>query len=243
MNCVKNDKEDVHMNIAIILSGGQGTRLGGSIPKQYMEVEGKPIIAFSLRTFEEHRQVDAIVVVAAEEWKTFIKDLVDREQVKKFAGFADAGSSRQHSILNGLRKAYEIGAADSDKVIIHDAARPNVTDAIIEACIDGLTEADGVMPALPLKDTVYMSEDGRMIQSLLNRDFLYAGQAPESFALGKYYAIQKDMTEEDLGKVRGSSEVAFRNKLKVNIVPGDEHNYKITTMTDLNKFKSEMEDK
>lgn len=88
-----------------------------------------------------------------------------------------------------------------------------------------------------------MSEDGRMIQSLLNRDFLYAGQAPESFALGKYYAIQKDMTEEDLGKVRGSSEVAFRNKLKVKIVPGDEHNYKITSMTDLNKFKSEMEDK
>ena len=77
MNCVKYDKGDVHMNIAIILSGGQGTRLGGSIPKQYMEVAGKPIISFSLKTFEEHRQVDAIVVVAAEEWKTFIKDLIN----------------------------------------------------------------------------------------------------------------------------------------------------------------------
>ncbi len=231
------------MNIAIILSGGQGTRLGGNIPKQYMEVAGKPIIAFSLRTFEEHRQIDAIVVVAAEEWKAFIKNWVDHEQINKFVGFADAGSSRQHSILNGLKKAYEIGAVDSDQVIIHDAARPNVTEAIIEACIDGLSEADGVMPALPLKDTVYMSEDGKMIQSLLNRDFLYAGQAPESFILGKYFAVQKDMNEEELDKVRGSSEVAFQNNLKVKIASGDEHNYKITTMTDLHKFKSEKEDK
>lgn len=231
------------INIAIILSGGQSTRLGGNIPKQYMEVAGKPIIAFSLRTFEEHRQIDAIVVVAAEEWKAFIKNWVDHEQINKFVGFADAGSSRQHSILNGLKKAYEIGAVDSDQVIIHDAARPNVTEAIIEACIDGLSEADGVMPALPLKDTVYMSEDGKMIQSLLNRDFLYAGQAPESFILGKYFAVQKDMNEEELDKVRGSSEVAFQNNLKVKIASGDEHNYKITTMTDLHKFKSEKEDK
>ncbi len=231
------------MNIAIILSGGQGTRLGGNIPKQYMEVASKPIIAFSLRTFEAHRQIDAIVVVAAEEWKAFIKNWVDHEQINKFVGFADAGSSRQHSILNGLKKAYEIGAVDSDQVIIHDAARPNVTEAIIEACIDGLSEADGVMPALPLKDTVYMSEDGKMIQSLLNRDFLYAGQAPESFILGKYFAVQKDMNEEELDKVRGSSEVAFQNNLKVKIASGDEHNYKITTMTDLHKFKSEKEDK
>lgn len=231
------------MNTAIVLSGGQGTRLGENIPKQYLKVAGKPIILYSLTTLDKHEKIDSIIIVATKEWRTFIKQWIDSEKIIKFAGFADAGLSRQHSILNGMKKAYEIGATNFDKVIIHDAARPNVSDKIITECLDGLKEADGVMPALPLKDTVYMSEDGKMVQSLLNRDLLYAGQAPESFLLGKYYSIQKNMKEEELGTVRGSSEIAFRNGLSIKIISGDEHNYKITTRADLDKFKREMENK
>ena len=229
------------MNIAIILSGGNGTRLGGDIPKQYIMVAGKPIITYALRTFNEHEKVDGIVIVVAEEWKELLSEWIEKEEVTKFIGFAVAGSSRQQSIVNGMEKVYELGAKDEDSIIIHDAARPNISAEAISCCIEALSQADGVMPALPIKDTVYLSENGKNIKSLLNRDHLFAGQAPESFKLGKYYVIQKDMSSEELCKVRGSSEIAFQHGLSISIVQGDEHNYKITTMADLDKFKREME--
>lgn len=229
------------MNFAIILSGGKGVRLGGNIPKQYLKVADKPIIAYALRVFNENENINSIIVVAATEWQELIRECLQNENITKFKGFANAGSSRQQSILNGMKKAYEMGADDSDKIIIHDAARPNVTATTIADCFDGLKEADGVMPALPLKDTVYLSENGESIQSLLNRDHLYAGQAPEAFVLGKYFGIQEDMSEDELSQVRGSSEIAFKEGLYVKIISGDEHNYKITTMADLNKFKKERE--
>lgn len=229
------------MNIAIILAGGTGTRLGADIPKQYIEVLGKPIISYCLDKFERHRQIDNIVIVASEMWQDYIMTWVKKDCLTKFSCFAPAGSSRQHSIVNGLIKAQSIGATQNDNVIIHDAARPNVSETIISQCIEGLSCYDGVMPVLSVKDTIYLSEDGEKITSLLNRDQLYAGQAPESFKYGKYYEINNGMTENDLSKIRGSSEIAYRYGLKIHMIQGDEHNYKITTKEDMKKFIKEME--
>lgn len=223
------------MNTAIILAGGTGTRLGGNIPKQYLEVGGKPVITYCLEKFESNTAIDEIVIVAADDWKKFITD--NMKNISKFRCFAPAGDSRQHSIVNGLKAANP----NTSNVIIHDAARPNVSDETITECINGLKDYDGVMPVLPVKDTIYFSETGEAISSLLNRDQLFAGQAPESFRYDRYLAIHQNMTVEDLGKVRGSSEIAFRNGLKIKMIKGDEHNYKITTMVDLDKFKSEVE--
>ena len=231
------------MNIAIILAGGTGSRLGGDIPKQYIEVSGKPIISYCLDKFENHTQIDNIVIVASEIWQDYIMSWIEKDNLSKFAGFAPAGSSRQHSIVNGMIKAKSIGAVADDNIIIHDAARPNVSERIISQCMDKLSEYDGAMPVLPVKDTIYLSENGENITSLLNRDQLYAGQAPESFKYGKYLESHNGMTEEDLSKVRGSSEIAYRHGLKICMIPGDECNYKITTKEDLNKFVREMEER
>jgi len=225
------------MNTAIILAGGTGTRLGADIPKQYIEVKGKPIISYCLRKFEENLNIDSIVIVAAKDWQTYIIEQIKKEDIIKFTGFAEAGSSRQHSIVNGI-KAID---ATEGKIIIHDAARPNVSDQTISLCMSGLDEADGVMPVLPVKDTVYYSETGDQISSLLNRDKLFAGQAPESFNLEKYRRIHESLTETDLSLIRGSSEIAYNNGLKVKLIAGDEHNYKITTVADLEKFRAEIE--
>lgn len=224
------------MNIAIILAGGTGVRLGGCLPKQYIEVCGKPVLLYCLEKFERHARIDKIIIVAAEEWQAVISGWVERTGVGKFSGFAPAGSSRQHSIVNGLRKAQQLGAAEQDAVIIHDAARPNVSQQQISQCLDSLCDYDGAMPVLPVKDTVYLSENGEQITSLLNRDALYAGQAPEAFRFGRYLAIHTGMTETELALVRGSSEIAYRKGFKIRLFPGDEHNYKITTAEDLDKF-------
>ena len=229
------------MNIAIILAGGTGSRMGGEIPKQYIEVSGKPVFSYCLKIFQTHKRIDAIVIVAAKNWQDYITKWVNNENISKFQGFAQAGSSRQHSIVNGIIKAKEIGAKGNDVVIIHDAARPCVSDRLISECIEQLDCYDGVMPVLPVKDTIYLSTDRTSIASLLDRDQLFAGQSPESFLFNKYLAIHNGMNEEQLSLVRGSSEIAFRNGLRIKLINGDEHNYKITTMADLEKFKSEVE--
>ena len=228
------------MNIAIILSGGTGTRLGYKIPKQYIEINKKPIIQHCIETFERNTKTDQIVVVAATEWQAYIDEIIKKQNITKFFSFAEAGSSRQHSIVNGLEVIYKANFQGKVNVIIHDAARPNLTNETINKCYDGLLEADGVMPVLPVKDTMYLSEDGKTIKSLLNRDQLFGGQAPESFDFEKYYKMHAGLTEQELSLVRGSSEIAYRNGLKMLLIAGDEHNYKITTESDLEKFKMEI---
>ncbi len=169
------------MNVALILAGGTGSRLGADVPKQYLEVAGRPIIAYCLETMTEYDGIDAIQIVAEEMWRPLIRKWAG----EKLKGFSKPGRNRQMSILNGLEdiKAY---ASDEAVVLIHDAARPLVSPQTIAACIGGCAEHEGVMPALPMKDTVYYGVSGR-IDALLDRSRVIAGQAPEAFRLSRYY--------------------------------------------------------
>lgn len=228
------------MNIAIILAGGVGSRMKTlQRPKQYIEVNGRPIINYCLRTFEAHGEIDDIYIVADESWQDYITEWMKRDGITKFRGFAPAGKSRQHSIYNGLI-ACEHSADEDSVVVIHDAARPFVTKEIISECIAGAEELDGAMPVITIKDTVYRSQDGKRINSLLERSELFAGQAPESFRYGKYRAIHDAATDEELMNTRGSSEIAYRNGMEIRLFPGAEKNFKITTMEDLTNFEAEL---
>ena len=195
---------------------------------------------YCMRTFQRCAAVDSIILVAEAAWRDYLTGWMKREGVFKFSAFAPAGSSRQHSIRNGLLAAQEAGGKAEDIVIIHDAARPNVSERLILDCVEQLERADGVMPVLPVKDTIYFSRSGKAIDSLLNRDFLYAGQTPESFRLGQYLSLHLGLSEDELALIRGSNEIAYRANLKIAMTPGDERNYKITTVADLKKFEKEM---
>ena len=229
------------MNFALILAGGRSIRLGGNIPKQYLEAGKKPIIVYCLEKFEIEQSISQIIIVAAKEWHNAIQEWVNKYNISKFKAFAAAGSSRQHSIVNGMNKAIELGGKTDDNIIIHDAARPNISLKLIRDCCNGLKVYDGIMPVLPIKDATYLSKDGKHISSLLNRNYLFRGQAPEGFILGKYYALHIGMSEHDLETIYGSSEIAYKKGLNIGLIPGDEHNYKITTMADLEKFRLEIE--
>ncbi|MBP3505371.1 MAG: 2-C-methyl-D-erythritol 4-phosphate cytidylyltransferase [Lachnospiraceae bacterium] len=226
------------MNIALILAGGSGTRLGGDIPKQYVKVGGKMIISYCLAVFGIHPQIEAIQIVAHREWQEEISRAMPHTVTEKFKGFSEPGENRQLSIYNGLQDIVRY-AAGKDVVIVHDAARPLVSEAMLSACIDACTAHDGVLPVLPMKDTVYLG-DGRRITSLLDRSAVYAGQAPEAFVLGKYYEANQRLLPDKILEINGSTEPAIMAGMDIAMIPGDESNFKITTKTDLERFAQQI---
>jgi 2-C-methyl-D-erythritol 4-phosphate cytidylyltransferase len=225
------------MNIALLLSGGTGSRLGADIPKQYIEVEGKMILSYCLETIGLHNYIDAIQIVADPAWQDCIREsAAGQEWSDKLRGFSVPGNTRQLSILNGLQDIRGYAGAE-DIVLIHDAARPCLKQETITACIDAAKEHDGALPVLPMKDTVYFSEDGLRISSLLKRSCVFAGQAPEAFRLEKYIQASRALLPDKILLINGSTEPAVMAGMDIAVIPGDEGNFKITTETDLNRFR------
>lgn len=230
------------MNVALVLSGGTGTRVGGDIPKQYIEAGGRMLIAFCLDMFIRHERVDAVWIVAARGWKDKILSELERCGIdsKAVRGFSLPGDTRQLSILNGLRDIDAFARTEypgeDPVVIIHDAARPNLTSDYLDKCIDAMEGYDGVMPVLPMKDTVYYSESGKSVDRLLDRSCIYAGQAPELYRLHAYLKANEDLLPDKILAINGSTEPAVMASLKVAMIPGDENNYKVTTKKDLERF-------
>lgn len=257
------------MNIAVILAGGTGTRLGGDIPKQYIEIEGKPVIGYCLDIFFRHPSIDAVQIVAEECWRKYIlnyinntENTIGKNNVKsagensnkstdekkagiaaamsyKWRGFSAPGLNRQLSIYNALEDCLNY-ALPTDYVLIHDAARPLVSGACISACFEAVKTHDGVLPVLPMKDTVYFSEDKKRVSSLLKRESIFAGQAPEAFRLGKYYEANRALLPDRIRMVNGSTEPAILAGLDVLMIDGDEDNFKITTAQDLERFRQKL---
>lgn len=236
------------MNIALILSGGTGARLGADIPKQYIKINERMIISYCLETFCRCDAIDAIWVVANADWhETINKEMQSigagnptaselQENERKLKGFSQPGETRQLSIYNGLKDIAEF-ASEDDIVIIHDAARPLVTEMAIKELLAQATAHDGAIPVLPMKDTVYFSEDGQRITSLLERKCVFAGQAPESFKFGKYYEANKSLLPDEIYRINGSTEPAILAGLDIAMIAGDENNFKITTKQDLVRFE------
>ncbi len=229
------------MNIALILSGGTGTRMGLDTPKQYIEAGNRPIIAYCIEVLARHSGISAIQIVADSHWYDLIRDCINKYDLQsKFKGFSEPGANRQLSILNGL-KDIAMYADEEDRVLIHDAARPMLTMKLISECLNAVNGHDGVLPVLPMKDTVYLSEDGKTVGELLDRSRVYAGQAPEVFVLGKYLNANQRLLPDAIMSINGSTEPAVMAGMDIAMIPGDEANYKITTMADLSRFRAYIE--
>lgn len=233
------------MNIALVLSGGTGSRLGADIPKQYLEVNKKPIIAYCLETLSKSPDIDGIQIVADTAWQAQIQVwLGASDPGGKFRGFSLPGKTRQLSIYNGLESIRQY-ASDTDAVLIHDAARPLLSQDLIHRCFiamqnstaEGGLATHGVMPVLPMKDTVYCSEDGKHISKLLDRKTIFAGQAPEVFPIGPYWDANVRLLPEEILAINGSTEPAILAGLDMVMIPGEEQNFKITTTADLERFQ------
>ena len=228
------------MNIAIILAGGIGSRLGSVIPKQYIEINGKPVIGYCLDKFLENSSVDTIHIVADTVWHDCLKKYIENSKfIAKWKGFSKPGPNRQYSILYALEDILKYASSD-DYVMIHDAVRPLINSRFITSCFENVKGHDGLIHVLYMKDTVYYSEDGSRISSLLKRESVVAGQAPEVFLLGKYYEANKVLIPDKILSINGSTEPAILADMDIIMVEGDEENFKITTKEDLERFKQKI---
>ncbi len=224
------------MNIAVILAGGTGTRLGGDIPKQYLNVAGQPVIRYCLELCFGCEEIDAVQVVADMGWRDLISSCLPPDHRQKWKGFSEPGETRQLSVWNGLTEAARY-AKENDVVLIHDAARPMLSMGLLQRCLRSVQGHDGAIPVLPMKDTVYYSEDGKKVSQLLKRSSIYAGQAPEAFRFGKYYEANLRLLPDKIKDINGSTEPAVMAGLDIVMINGEESNFKITTKEDLQRFQ------
>lgn len=228
------------MVYGMILSGGVGTRMqSANLPKQYIEVNGRPILMYTMVPFDESEKIDHIVVVANPEWHDQIRAWVAYYGIRTPVTLATNGENRQDSILSGLRACAAIQpAAQGDKVIIHDAVRPFVDTRIIGDCVDILDTCDCCLTAIPDNDTTYVSLDGKTIHKRANRDELVLGQTPEGFNFPLYLALNEAATPEELAALRGSSELPFMKGYPIHFVTGSPLNFKLTRPDDMTLFQA-----
>ncbi|WP_306535682.1 2-C-methyl-D-erythritol 4-phosphate cytidylyltransferase [Geobacter sp.] len=216
---------------ALIPAAGMGKRMEASINKQYLLLDGMPILARTLEVFERSPLVDGIfVVIPADEIPFCREQVVKRHGFTKVRSIVAGGAERQQSVLNGLR-AMEGTAGEDDVVLIHDGVRPFVTEDILSRATAVARENDGALVAVPAKDTVKMVENG-IITATPPRETLWLAQTPQAF---RYGIIRAAHEVADAERFLGTDDAMLVERLgrQVRIVVGDYRNIKITTPEDM----------
>lgn len=226
------------MNIALILAGGKGTRMGMvDQPKQFIDIYGKPIVIHTMEAFDVHEDIDAIAIVCLKEWHDDIRIWTRKYELNKVKWIVEGGETRQQSVFNGL-KAIEDDISPDDIVVIHDAARPLISHRIISDNIEEAKRFGAVDTVIPSADTIIQSKDDNIISSIPVRKELYLGQTPQSFKYSIIWEAHKNASEETLKIATDDCRLVLSYGMDVHLVNGDKLNFKITTMEDLLLLKS-----
>ena len=223
-----------NMNIAIIFAGGSGTRMKThGLPKQFLKVDGKPIIIKTLENFEKNKNIDKIYIACKEDWIDYLKEEIENYHISKVAKIVPGGESGQDSIYNGLKAASDENPKDSI-VLIHDGVRPFITQELINNNIEDVKKYGSSITSTPCFETAIISEDGKMVEEVPNRDVMYTAQAPQCFYLGRIMEVHEKVrkTEEKYSGVVDSCNLMRKNGYDVHITIGNRNNIKVTTPTD-----------
>lgn len=218
------------MNIALILAGGKGLRMGAALPKQFLPLSGKPILLHSIETFEAHREIDKILVVTPEEELSKTESILKKQAFHKIIGVISGGKTRQESSYCGLCYLEQLFSPE-DIVLIHDAARPLVDEETITRTIAAVLKYSAVTTAIPVQDTILISEDHDKIQEIPDRQSLYAVQTPQAFRLGLILKGHRQAPKEQ--PVTDDSGLLLSLNIPVYFVEGNKRNLKITSFEDL----------
>ncbi len=225
---------------AVVLAGGKGSRMGGQVKKQYMQLNGRPLLAYCLETFENSPEVDDIILVCGEGDETWCREQIVRKYgFTKIRKITVGGKERYHSVWNGLKAAENCGI-----VMIHDGARPFVTESMLKRLLAGVQETGACIAAVPVKDTIKMADQDQLVEETLPRQKLWAVQTPQVFSYElAYQAYEKLLGAGESGEGRDDAAlsgitddamvVELLGDARVKLVEGSYDNLKITTPEDL----------
>ena len=217
------------MNGVVIVAAGTGSRMNMGINKQFIKLEGKEIIAYTIEKFYNNSNIEDIVVVVKEDESEFFKkEILDKYNFKNVK-IAYGGKERQDSVYNGLKLLDE----KCDVVLIHDGARPFVSDKIIDKSIEEAKEHKAIVVGVPVKDTIKVIDNDKNIVDTPNRSVLWAVQTPQTFDYNILIDAYKDAFKN---KFYGTDDAMLVERIgdKVKMVEGSYNNIKITTQEDLN---------
>lgn len=220
---------------AVCLAAGQGRRMESKIQKQYLLIEDKPVLYYSLRAFQESAVQEVILVTQAGEEEYCRKEIVEKYGFSKVRSVIPGGKERYHSVYCGLQKA-----EDTDYVLIHDGARPFLTQEIIDRCIEGAEKYAACVAGMPVKDTIKLADEEQNIEKTLQRSKVWSIQTPQAFqtkTIRKAYDMLMDMEEQgkktDIPITDDAMVAEYFLKQKVHLVFGSYDNIKITTPEDM----------
>lgn len=225
------------MNVAVIFAGGTGQRMNTKVtPKQFLEVHGKPIIIYTLEKFEEHDEIDGIIIVCLVEWIDYLKKLLAKFGIKKVKDIVPGGETGQMSIFSGVSKAHEL-FSDDDLVLIHDGVRPVIDKEIISQNILCAKENGCAVTVSPAIETIALKE-GSTIKNIMNRQDCWIAKAPQTFRIGSIYDAHLKAQAESRYDFVDSASLMLNYGTKIYPVEGNPDNIKITTPSDYYIFKA-----
>ena len=225
------------MNIALLTAAGRGTRMNQDIPKQFLHVDNKPIIVYTMEAFQRHPSIDAIIVVTLDSWKDVLLAYARQFNITKLKWIVSGGETGQESIYNGLMKLKEECSGD-DTVLIHDGNRPLVNNEIISDSLSVHKKFGNAVAVVPCVEVVFESEDKEKSIQTLDRDKLFRTQTPHTYTLKDIIKCHEEAKKKGISSTVASPVLLKELGKESYFSKGSEENFKITTLDDLKIFKA-----
>lgn len=226
------------MNIAMIFAGGSGIRMGAGVPKQFLEINGKPVVIHTLELFQYHSMIDKIYVSVLRDYIDYMKVLIDEHRITKVADIVPGGETAQDSIYNVLLRASQENPADS-VVLLHDGVRPYVSSDVITDNILSVETYGSAITSTPGYETVVLSPDGEHVDQVPLRKQTFTAQAPQSFRLGDILDAHNQIrvTPGRYDNMVDACTIMTALGRPVHLVMGNRGNIKVTTPEDVYIFR------
>ena len=225
------------MNIALLIAGGKGNRMGQDIPKQFLTINDKPVIIYTLEIFQNHPEIDTIAVVCINGWETALQSYANQFNITKLKHIIPGGDCGQTSIRNGVFELEKYYSTD-DIILIHDAIRPMVSEEIITNCIQTTKDHGCAITCIPCAEAMLQTEDGKTSSASFPRENLKRTQTPQGFKLKDICNLHREAIEKGILNSVASCTLMIELGKKVYFSAGSEKNIKLTTIEDIDIFKA-----
>ena len=226
-------------NIALIIAGGIGNRMGQDIPKQFMYIEDCPVIIRTMMAFQRHPQIDEINVVCLLGWETILRSYANQYQISKLNLIIPGGDCGQASIRNGIFGMRDAGYSPDDIILIHDAVRPLISQEIISSNIATCMRYGNAITSIRCAEAILESDDHHQTERSIPRDKLFRTQTPQSFRLSELVKAHEEALEKGItNSVATCTLMVELGGLTLYIAPGEERNIKLTNAEDVALYKS-----